>query len=78
MVTGKMRLWKDATRKVAASRKMRQTERCGLERCGCETDAAVERCDPESCGQQKDADKRKMRLHDLISMQDMIAQWQQL
>ena len=36
-----------------------------LERCGCEKDAAMERCDPESCGQQKDAEKRKMRLHEL-------------
>ena len=61
MVTGKMRLWKDATRKVAASRKMRQTERCGLERCGCEKDATMERYDPESCDQQKDAANRKMR-----------------
>ena len=44
--------------------KMRQKERCGLERCGCEKDAAMERCDPESCGQQKDAANRKMRPHE--------------
>ena len=51
-------------RKDEASRMMQKTEICGLERCGCEKDAATERCDPESCSQQKDATNRKMWLHE--------------